>query len=574
MADESAESLYSLAVRLFGDLSGLYSDMDRAKGEAVTRGGQVGQSFGESLKRQLTGQLAGGGIAGQIFGGSVQGAAGVGLGRIILGAGAAASSAGAQIRYYRDQLRELTTDAKTADDALGKLQTTANDSNFDTDQVMQLGMVIAGRSGNVGQAATQTQQVTDAAATLGIRNQNFNAFQTNLGQILAKQKGKLDAEDVRQLRTYAPTIAVQIAKATGTTVDKANALLDTGTGKQLFDAILKIGETNKGAAKGQSSADPAAAMANLTDSINNGLAPSGERLNAVLTPMIGLLKESADKAGELNKATGGSAGLAIALGLTSIAVIGMVNGARGAIAGVTTLTGAINDLAAASLRATIAAEAGTGAENTKAASDVARGVGVAVGGAGAVAGTAATAGKVVTGTSAAARLASAAKGAAPTILPMVATAAGGAMQQDKDPKHAGIRALGKGLEYTGIGAGIGSIVGMVAGGIIGSTLMPGVGTAGGIAAGNRIGAMVGGGIGFGTAVVQSAISGGEEKDKKPNDAADKLAKAADKLSDAGDILKVGGKQFGGGARTQYQMGVLEREYVALHLSRAGTMGIG
>ena len=504
------DSLYSLLVAFNADMSGLESDIDAAKGRAVQHGEGIASRFSQSFKSQLRSQFGGGVIGDILLGGSEI----VSGGALLRGAGALVaftSQAGATIGYYRRQLTALAGDSKTAEDALKRFQGVAANSNFDTAQVVQIGTVLSSRTGDVKGAAGDTGKIVDAAAKLGINNQNFQEFAVNLEQILAKTNGKVDERDVRQLRTYAPGIGLEISRALGITLQQANQMLDTGTGKQLYNALIKVGEKNAGYAGGAAANDPQGVLANLVDDTKNALASSGDAFNKAAIPVLMLFRDGAQAFGRFNQATGGSAGLVVILGIAAVGVNILRNGMITTMGAVTSLTAAVNRLGGASASA-------------------APRVGLAGGGGG-------WGGALAFG------------------IPALASIAGGYMSQSKDK---GTAAFGNGLSGAGTGGSIGSIIG----GIIG-TVIPGIGNVIGGAVGAVAGSLVGGAI---------AYFNPPKTDEQQT--ADKLSSAADKLDAAGDAMKFAAKAWGGGSRTSSTLGIIEREYAAYHMMRAGQAGIG
>lgn len=592
-----ADTLGSISVEFLGNMTRLEHDMDRAFDRATSQGRKAGERTGASLgdgiraglKNALGSGGGGGGLAGSIVGdltgGSIRGSVGVGILRGLVGVGTAASNAATDVRRYRTQLVDLAGDVKRGEAALARFSQTAKDSEFSKDQVLQIGTAIAGRTGDVEGATRDTQRLVDAGARLGVNNSTFDSYQRNIGQVLGKQNGKVDSDEIRELRTMAPALAYQIGRAMGTSTAAANKLLDTGTGKEVYDAILAIGDASKGAAKRNANGTPQGIISNIGEDMTRGLASTGERLNqALLGPLTGV-QAVTTAAANFNEATGGNAGMVAMIGAGTVAVKLLVDGGRKAWLGVTTLTSAIERLAVVSDMAAASAGRQAAAQTVANAGGMmvpSIGMGGAPGAAGA-AGAAGFAGKGFrdrmrsiaalpafarygreglsdwsrihlgegVGQSLLGRGLALGKGLTAIGLPLVGQFVGSQMMKSDNKA---VSWAGGTLTAASTGFGIGATIGSV---------VPGVGTAIGGAVGAGVGALAD----TGQRLYENYASGGE-KDKSAS-ALERIARATE---DTAKHSEMSAKMIGGGPRAQYKASLLEREYATYHLMRGNATG--
>jgi hypothetical protein len=261
--------------------------------------------------------------------------------------------AGAEMAYFRRQLTGMTGDAQKAQTMLDGLVKIANTTAFDNNDIFQLASNALGSGTKAEDLLPQTERLTDAAASMGIRDMAvFRRFSRNLFDIRGKE-GEASQRDVNELIRQAPQFAFQAAKIMGTDVAGARQQIQSMSGQDLFNLVEKVGAQNKGSAVAMGLSDPFVAAANAVGQFNAAMAPTGEMLNRFLMPIMGLGIKALDLFGKFNALGGGIPGLVAGL----VIVRGAIN-LHTAAMGRATL--ALNGLAASAGRAGMAQGVGGG----------------------------------------------------------------------------------------------------------------------------------------------------------------------------------------------------------------------
>lgn len=356
-------TLASIAIDLNADTSRFDAGMNGVISRAMGVGGRAGSAFGIGFSNPILNALAG---VNSLIGG-VQ--------TVVSGAlDISGMRTAATFGVYRRQLTAIAGDAGVAEKAIKGFVDIANNSSYDTDQVLAFGLKQAGKTGDVAGATAQTQRTLDAAAALGVTNGNFNRFQINLDQMQNRGGRVAGAENIRQFRDVAGSANTIIAKSLGISVAEANKKIFKSTGNEIIAMINAVGDANKGAAARMSGSDPLAVGANIIDSMKSGMEPTGRMLNTVLTPVALGVKKVVDTLGLLNSVTGGGAGLVGVIG-GGVVVLRLFGGATATAIGATrTLTGSLLQMAGA-------AEIAAGASRAGAISSVGGGLAGVAGGA-------------------------------------------------------------------------------------------------------------------------------------------------------------------------------------------------
>lgn len=549
-----SEVAAAFLVELGCDPSQLRSGLRRGVADARTAGDAAGNAFGIGFNNRLLNAVAG---VGDLLRGAKESLRFAGI--------VSGSQVAAEFGQYRRQLQFIAGDANKAEAAFRSLQKTAQTSNFDTGQVAQFGVNLAGRTGDVAGAARQVQQVVDAAQVSGVQNQDFGAFQTNLKQIQNRGANKVERPDLEQLKNYAPILSTAIAKAYGISIADASKKIENASGNELSNMILELGKRNAGAAAGASGSDPFQVAANTVDSFNSAMEPTGRIVNAALLPLAQGALWLTQQFGALNSATGGSAGLIAIVGVGTIAIQRMAAVAREKIIADKSEASALRDVAgAATLAATSLRElAGvarikSGIDKTSVIADIAARANAAKGlsfgrassslqtafARGGLQGVGRVASVVAKGTNVAKIAGGVAAAGVPILLDLGLNALGTNLKGNKDPRKQGI---GDVLSATGTGIGIGALVG---------SFVPVIGTV--------VGGVVGGLVGAVAGSVQAAMRGDE---KSGGSAADRTARATEDAAKSLKDMKT--KQIGGGERMSNALRGLEYEHAITRSASTG-----
>ena len=317
-------------MQFFGDMTGVNRDLDTAVNNAEKAGAKAGQRFTDSLKQEISRFVSGGGVGSllnPLMAGSLQGATGGGLFKEIYAAGRAASGAASGIGVYRRQLQSIVGDAGKAEAALSSLKGLVSQSNFDTDAVMRLGVDMVARRGGVQQGTKDTGSLMDAAAAMQVENRNFAGFAAQLQSLLPHGYTAVGEGTIQGVQQISPTIVPYLAKTMGVNPRMAEMRLQGMTGDQLMNKFVQIGQANKGAAAG-AGGDLPSTMARIGKDVGLGMAPTGDLINRGLLPFAAVMEKATNAASRFNEATGGSAGLSVGLGLSTLAAGLLVAGAK------------------------------------------------------------------------------------------------------------------------------------------------------------------------------------------------------------------------------------------------------
>jgi hypothetical protein len=361
-----------LSVVFRGDTRPLENDMDNA----VRKAERAGQRMSDALKGQMFAGLSGGSGLGALVGDSLTAAAGIGILAGSFKALKYASDTAADFGFYRRQLTGIAGDADIASKALNKLSDIAGASNFDTNQVMGLGVALSSKYNDVGKGASNSGRLLDAAAASGVENRNFGDFQHEVEMIAGLGFQRVGIETVNALKRSMPTLNSQVAKATGVDAQTAEMRLRSMTGNQLLETLYQIGDKNKGAAATVAGSDPQSVFANVLDDVRIGLEPTGRLINDALLPAANGVKYLSGQFKALNSGSGGMIGLGIGVGVVTTGTVLLVRGLYSAATAVATLTTSVNALAASAGR-TAGAAAGSAGVGVAGAAAGAAGVGVA-----------------------------------------------------------------------------------------------------------------------------------------------------------------------------------------------------
>jgi hypothetical protein len=588
----SSDALYAFAIKFFGDLGPLQNDMAKARTLGQVGGEQIGTGVSDGILRALRGIGGGSGMMNIIMGGTpaemVGAGVGLALGRGIVSGLASASQSSSFLEGYERRLRMITGNAKLAGQALTVLQRQAENSNFDQESVLQAGVRAIGMTGSVSKGTAESQKLLDSAAAIGLASDKFGEFSDTVLRLDMKGDKASSPRTLFSLLQNAPGFNTQAAKILGVAPENVERRLQGMSSAQQKRLIEQIGANNTGAS-GKDSTLPEE-LNKLQTAATNAIAPTGKLINSGLTPLVGVLFKGAQAAESLNKATGGQAGLAAALGLGTVAVRLMIPPIRQAITGINELSGAIMRLAgtaemvaagaanaanianaaksagpslgslagegaaaANAIRLAKAAKAGGGTvEEVAAGAQLAGSAfkGLTSKGGGALGKLAGMGEEVKVGAQVlnAAKFLKLAKAVGPGILSFGGDYIGGKMQESDNE---GMRHAGRYLKNISGDAGWGGL---------GSMLLGPEAAPFGYAAGAIVGLI--------RSVVQDATGEGAKLDKAGSGSnMDDNTRA---LKDMTNVLKTGYRQIGGGSRTRFMMGVAEQEYI----NRSLMLGVG
>ncbi|MES2463377.1 MAG: hypothetical protein V4671_22620 [Armatimonadota bacterium] len=557
-------TLAQISIDLIGNTSKFDAAMNRAVSSGSSQGARAGASFGSSFASGFSSPIlnAISGVNSLI--GGLQTTVGMAL-------DISGMRTNATFNFYRRQLTGIAGDAGIAGKAFKGLTDIAANSNFDTDQVVQLGLRYAGKTGDVAGAVGKTQNVIDSAAALGVDSLLFERFRKNLEDMAVKGNTKIDKPDREQLTGYAPQIGLQIGRTLGISTAEANKRLLTMSGKEVVSLIERIGAANAGLAASQASSDPIRIGKNIIDSLKQGMEPTGGLLNSVFTPITAGVKTMVDNLGGLNETTHGIAGLVGLIG-GGIGVVRYFGGATMTAIGATrSLTGSLLQMAGAAETAALATRTGAvstaigSAAGSAVAGGAAGGIGaLGKGGAGAVSGIAKT--FTILGT--VVKFAKLAGGIIAGLLPLGAQMGAGWMaQRARASGHPGKANMWDGVS---MGIGTGSTWGMIAGGALGALIgIPG--GLPGMIAGAGIGATAGGLVGGAIGGIGGGIQGGEKLRGEPKT---EMAQLKDAIKENTAATKTSSKSLGGGVMTSASVSLIEREWAVYQLARGGMTGVG
>jgi hypothetical protein len=326
-----------LSVVFRGDTRPLENDMDNA----VRKAERAGQRMSDALKGQMFSSLSGGSNLGALVGDSLTAAAGIGILAESFKALKFASDTAADFGFYRRQLTGIAGDADIASKALSKLSDIAGASNFDTNQVMALGVSLSNKYNDVGKGASNSGRLLDAAAASGVENRNFGDFQHEIEMVAGLGFQRVGIETVNALKRSMPTLNSQVAKATGVDSQTAEMRLRSMTGNQLLETLYQIGDRNKGTAATVAGADPQSVFANVLDDVRIGLEPTGRLINDALLPAANAVKFLSGQFKSLNDGSGGMIGLGIGVGAVAVGTSLLVYGLGKTWYSLTALTAAV-----------------------------------------------------------------------------------------------------------------------------------------------------------------------------------------------------------------------------------------
>lgn len=299
-----ADAYASFAVEFEADLSRVQAGMQQGLSWSRLYGGEMARGFASEFASVSGAVDMLQGIKGR-FASTAQG-----LSEIF------GMKAAADIGYYRRQLIGLVGDASKAEQMLSQITQIANTTSFGNSDIFGLVNTIIGTGTSSDQAIPETKAILDAAAIGGTRDMAaFQRFARNISDIRTPN-GEPSKQQVMQSLNAAPLLRKYAADALG--MDQANAMqkMQNMSGEELYQLFLKIGRDHKGYAQAEGSSDPFRAAANAVEQFNSAMAPTGELVNKVITPMISDMASLGQSFQEFNKAGSGIPGLVLALGLT------------------------------------------------------------------------------------------------------------------------------------------------------------------------------------------------------------------------------------------------------------------
>lgn len=252
----------------------------------------------------------------------------------------------AQFMGISRALVALTGSGEKANRMMEQFKRLGMQSAFDTAEVAGMGAKMLGAGVSETRLMPDLQALLDLASHgMGLSRQDFPEFTRNLLQIRGRGTGKADMADINQLKDRVPQIGNFIAAGIGGGIGREDALkqAQSMTGRELYDTIIKGSEAMaKGAAAAKASLDPLAAWANVMETFQIAMEPTGKLLLPLIMQAIAFAQSLADVFKNINKATFGLAGLAVVLG------VGLVGATVLAVAGIGAVTAAISALAAVS----------------------------------------------------------------------------------------------------------------------------------------------------------------------------------------------------------------------------------
>lgn len=223
--------------------------------------------------------------------------------------------AAADIGYYRRQLIGLVGDASKAEQMLSQITQIANTTSFANSDIFAMVNGIIGTGSSPDQAMGETAAILDAVASSGTRDMaTFRRFARNLTD-LRLSPGEPEKQQVMQSLRAAPLIGKQAADTLGVSQPEAMNRMMSMSGEELYQLFVQIGQRNKGRAAAEGMADPFQAAANAVDQFNTAMAPTGEMLNRLLTPIVALGGGALQTFGKFNALAHGLPGLILGVGI-------------------------------------------------------------------------------------------------------------------------------------------------------------------------------------------------------------------------------------------------------------------
>lgn len=515
------DPLASLLVDLGVDLSGFYRGLDTAVSTAQQSGSRAGSAFSGGFVGNLQ-QLVGGygqlkSIIRETFADLSE----------LTGVGTAAFYQTEQVGF-----ETLLKNGEKAKALLRELRDLGEKTPFDTSQLTRYARQLLAAGYNADGLTSRVRTMADAVSSLGGGTEAVGRLTYVLGQVRA---GGIQGDDLRQFKNLSINLAEIVGLASGQTftgAKEAMAYLKKLDPAAQADLIFKgLDARFGGGAERLGQKTLSGNLQNLTESLQNGLLPTGELLLPVVQTVVQNLQSAVGVFKMLNEVTGGAAGLVGIVGGGYLVIRRFGGGMIEAIAGTIALTRSVREYAVAAT--TAAAVRPGGAVGAVAAGGVS-----AVGAAGVAAG-GSLASRI--GAGALTALKAFGPGIAALGVDLAANHFGNKLMESKD---SGSHILGAGLKGFGTGAGIGALIG---------SFIPGIGTA--------VGAIIGGSIaGIGGAIGQVFA------EQKPDvDAATKTAQAtaqtAAATKDAANSLQEMKNQIlGGGERSRRAVSSMEMEY--------------
>ncbi len=369
------ETLATLAVDLVADTSKLGTAFNRAVSDGAVYGGRVGDNFAYHVKHAMIAQLSGVGfysVMRAMMENTLTGGVGYALGRAGFAVSRFASNAAAELDPYRFALERMTGSAEKAERVMRRLQNIAARSNYNTPEVLSMATRIMGRKGDVEGGIAQTQKYLDMAQAIGVRNVDFEQFQRNLDDLERVGGKKAHVVDIRQMLKRAPSFQFVAGKAIGMDPQEVNKRLYKMSGEEMMKLLDQIAEANKGLAEAAVYRTPQTAFRNIVDVMEQGMAPTGQRINAFLIPVARVGMALATAGREMNYYSQGVFGLVGIFNLFRLSAGLLINTGILVYRAFSTLNTSLNTLAtSATLAANAVSRQGNASMMSAAASGVA-----------------------------------------------------------------------------------------------------------------------------------------------------------------------------------------------------------
>lgn len=465
--------------------------------------------------------------------GSLAMAAQAAMGTIGVVAGMLATLSGiktaAQFQDIALALETVTGSAEKAAKLMRELRKMGSETPFDTAELAQFASQLIAAGTASERVTGQLRTLADLAAYSRVPRAELPRFLGNLMQLRGQPTPQM--EDLKEMVRLAPALGKIVAAGTGQstamTSIEAMKTLQTMTGQQAFDTILRGTEAiAKGAAKTSATLSIMNAFGNMIENLGMIMEPTGQVFIKVLGPVVALLSDVAQRLGALNAFTHGIAGLLTIAAIVAKSWTLVRNSMVAARVEINRLIASINTLAVSS-------------------------------GAAAAATTGQTAANVGSGAAGAAGAAAAAVGWSARLRSMLGTALRGAFRFLKSGLGAGLALEGLGFASSLLPGQIGKYLSSVLSGAGFGVALGSLGGPWGMLAGGIIGGIIGG--------IQQWMGdradGGLAGDG-----------AAAKLETTNQILKdIRGHMIGGGGRAQSALAAAEIE---IAIARRFAMGYG
>jgi tape measure domain-containing protein len=223
------------------------------------------------------------------------------------------------IEAITNQLQVLTGDIERARELTKAFYELGAATRFNTNEVAAFGAALLGAGVDSNELIGNMQALLDLIAAMGVRREDMQRVLENIIQIRSLEAGQTSMMDIRQLFRAMPGIGAALGQALGRaplTQTEANQLLAQLGGREFYNLLIRAAARFEGASQKLTILD---ALANIAESFEQVLLPTGELFGRLLRAITPLLSVLAGALRRVNQALGGVPGALFALTAATLA---------------------------------------------------------------------------------------------------------------------------------------------------------------------------------------------------------------------------------------------------------------